>query len=363
MRLLLITREYPPHVKGGMSRIVEQMVKRHRKYGIDLTVIANHPRLSRSVEMIDGVTFHRVPSLGSTFLTQLPSFGISSSLLVKKLQCKYDVIYSNFSPLFCNFERPLIAGFQATRYGEHIACREIGKPVHALLNRLYIPFDSIIIKKADGIVALSDRMVEEIKNMGGKPEKINIIPNGVDTTIFRPLGVRRFDSREKIILYVGRLDARKGLDILLYAFGELTKFVNARLVLAGTGREEERLRSLADTLSLPVDFLGMVSQNRLPELYNSADLFVLPSLYEGLPLVLLEAMACGTPVAVSDASPDLGVPGFKRGSVGDLARLLLDIVPNENRLSNLSQNSLRLSGKYDWDHIVDHIFLFIRRFF
>jgi glycosyltransferase involved in cell wall biosynthesis len=362
MRILLITREYPPYVKGGMSGIVVQMAKRSRQLGIHLTIIANHPQLKTSLDLVNGIPVYRLPWLGSTFLTQLPSFGYYASRLVKKLQDNHDVVYSNFSPLLGMIKRPFIVGFHATRFGEAQACKEIGQPIHSLLNRAYIPFDKTLINKADGIIALSEKMAEEIKTIGHYKKNIEVISSGVDTNIFRPLKHRNFSSPEKRVLYVGRLDSRKGVDILIHALKLLIGSIKATLIVAGEGKEREKLCQLADSLSIPVDFIGAVPHESLPEIYNSADLFVLPSLYEGHPLVALEAMACGTPTIVSDASPDIGIPRFKRGSVEELHQILLKTLFSEETLSRLSKTSLGISKNYSWDHIVDQTFSFIRKF-
>ena len=362
MKLLLVTREYPPYVKGGMSRVVVQMVRKSKQHGISLTIIANHPRLKRTFNTVNGITLYRVPWLGSTFLTQLPSFGYYASRLVNALQDDHDVIYSNFSPLYGKIKRPFIVGFHATRYGEAQACEEMKRPIHALLNRLYIPFDRILIKKADGIVALTEKMAGEIRTIGDYGKEIEIIPGGVDTGIFRPLKYRDFSSPEKRVLFVGRLDSRKGVDILIHAIKLLGGNVKARLVVAGDGKEKEQLRKLADSLSIPVDFLGAVPHESLPEIYNSADLFVLSSLYEGHPLVALEAMACGTPTIVSDASPDIGIPRFERGSVVGLHQVLFKTLSSEEALNRLSETSLAISKNYSWDNVIDQTFTFIRKF-
>ena len=362
MKLLLITREYPPYVKGGMCRVAEYLANGSHQHEIDVTIVANHPGFGIYKERINNTTIHRVSSFGSTFLTQLPTFGYYASRLVEKIQNDFDLVYSNYTPLFCKIKRPFIVGFHATRYGEAQACEEMRKPIHALLNRLYIPFDRILIKKADGVIALTENMAGEIRTIGDYEKKIEIISGGVDTGIFRPLKHRNFSSPEKRVLYVGRLDSRKGIDILIHAIKMLAGNVQATLIVAGDGKEREKLRQLADSLSIPVDFIGAVPHESLPEIYNSADLLVLPSLYEGHPLVALEAMACGTPTIVSDASPDIGIPRFKRGSVAVLHQKLLKTLSSEEALNSLSKTSLAISKNYGWEHIVDQTISFIRKF-
>jgi glycosyltransferase involved in cell wall biosynthesis len=138
--------------------------------------------------------------------------------------------------------------------------------------------------------------------------------------------------------------------------------VKARLIIVGDGPEKHNLLKLADSLSLPVEFLGTISYENLSKIYNEADLFVLPSFYEGLPLVALEAMACGTPTIVSDGSPDLGIPRFERGNVESLRKVLLETISSEERLEELSQQALSLSRNYSWERTVEETFSFLHKF-
>ena len=362
MRLLLITREYPPYVKGGMCRVAEYLAKGSHQHEIELTIIANHPGFGRLKERINNITIHRVSSFGSTFLTQLPSFGYYASVQVQELQKDYDIVYSNYTPLFCKIKRPFIAGFVATRYGEYIGCKETGKTGHALLNRLYIPLDKLLVKKANGIIVNSRNLVQEITIMGGEKKIIEFIPIGINTDLFKPLSSRQFTSKKKEILCVSRLDSRKGIDFVLNAFKEVIGAVEARLIIGGDGPEKQNLLKLADSLSLPVKFLGTISYEDLAKIYNEADLFVLPSFYEGLPLVALEAMACGTPTIVSDGSPDLGIPRFERGNVESLRKIILETISSEKRLEELSRQALSISQNYKWERTVEETFSFLQKF-
>jgi len=329
-----------------------------------MTVIANHPGFGIRQERIDGVQFYRVSSFGATFLTQLPTFGFYASRLVKKIQHQFDVVYSNFSPLFGRIERPFIAGFHGTRYGESIGSRENRRPLHALLSRLYVPFDRALIQKADGVIVLSKKMIDEIIATAKCPEKLAIVPTGVDTRRFKPLSPRRFDRSPKKILYVGRLDALKGINVLIRALKKVDKSVNTRLVIVGEGSERPRLIKLATDLAVSVDFVGPVAHDRLPAVYNDADLFVSPSLYEGsaITLVILEAMACGTPTIVSDIAPDIGIPRFKKGNIESLTKMISETLASDKRLSDLSKKSLEISQHYSWDKVVDKTFSYLRKF-
>jgi glycosyltransferase involved in cell wall biosynthesis len=346
-----------------MSRLVMQMAKRSRQHGISMSILANNPGFSHTrEETANGVTVYRVPWIGSTFITQLPSFGWYASRLLRKLVQSYDLIYSNYSPVFGKIEKPLVVGFRGTRLAEYKACLEIKKPLYAALNFLYLPFDKFMIKKANGIIALSKKMGQEINLMGGGKKHTEIIPNGVDTRLFRPLTLRKYTAFPKELLFVGRLDASKGIETLLLAFKEVSNKIDTRLTIVGAGREASKLVSLTKALRLPVTFLGQIPNQDMPDIYNQADLLVLPSFSEGMPSVVLEAMACATPVIASDASPDMGFPRFKRGRVDRLTQAIFEVLSSKDKSKKLSDQSLAASRNYSWDRIVDLTFNFFRKF-
>ena len=167
-----------------------------------------------------------------------------------------------------------------------------------------------IIAGSDCVIAFSrherDAMV---KMYAGNPARIRLVPCGVDLDRFRPLG--RAAARNelglnghKVLLFVGRIEALKGLDLLIHTAAHLdTRDVKVLVVgddAEGSG-DLARLRSVAEGLNVAesVEFVGRVSQDRLPWYYSAADVCVVPSYYESFGLVALESMACGTPVVAS----------------------------------------------------------------
>jgi phosphatidylinositol alpha-mannosyltransferase len=127
-------------------------------------------------------------------------------------------------------------------------------------------------------------------------QPITIIPNGIDLTRYHRLNnVKK--GKKGMILYVGRLEARKGVKYLMKAFQLLSQDnPDVELVIAGDGPDREKLEMLADDLKLKnVSFLGFVSEELKLELLSKADLFCSPALFgESFGIVLLEAMATGT---------------------------------------------------------------------
>jgi len=128
------------------------------------------------------------------------------------------------------------------------------------------------------------------------PERVTVIPNYVETELFRP--AKNGSLRSKRICFVGRLEEQKNPLALL----EAVKGLDVELSIIGNGSLGERLREEARRENLAVNFLGNVPHRELSEIFNRSALFVLPSLYEGHPKTLLEAMACGLPVVGTDVS-------------------------------------------------------------
>lgn len=169
------------------------------------------------------------------------------------------------------------------------------------------------LRRADRVVCVSAQIEEEVRGAGVSPAVLARIPNGVDLaslsgeTAVAPqtLGL---DPGARPILFVGRLDAGKRVDVLLRALALLLRSrPEVHLLVAGTGPDEVQLRSLAAELGLAerVRFLGQ--RDDVPGLLKLAGAFVLPSIAEGMSNALLEALAAGTPVVATRIPANEGV--------------------------------------------------------
>lgn len=178
--------------------------------------------------------------------------------------------------------------------------------------QLRIAVEKLVSNSADGVVVSTDQEKQDIVRLyQAPPQKVRVIPPGVDLQLFRPVDRIRarqalgFSMDDGVILYVGRIEPLKGLNILLEAISLLGDNSTTRLLVVGgtLGQDNElaRLKSLSLRLGIEkkVVFAGTVRQAQLPEYYGAADVFVLPSYYESFGLAALEAMACGLPVVVS----------------------------------------------------------------
>lgn len=187
-------------------------------------------------------------------------------------------------------------------------------------NRAYPPLpepevriraERAVVGKADRIVCCSQAeraLLLEI--YGAEPSRVTVVPCGVDLERFRPL--EKGQARQLLglpqrptLLYVGRLEPLKGVDLLLGAAAQLGEGADFQLLIVGgerrPGGERRRLQGLARRLGLDgrAAFLGPVPHQRLPLYYSAADVLLAPSYYESFGMAALEAMACGTPVVAA----------------------------------------------------------------
>ncbi len=184
------------------------------------------------------------------------------------------------------------------------------------------------LRRADAVIAVSRALKRLVEELGAEPEKVWVIPNGVDRELFFPedrLEARRkvgWSPEDRVILWVGRLDPIKGLDLLVEAAVELRHRVAGTVLwkLVGGGPMRDSIRAMIRQRGLEseVTLEGGVPPAELRTWYSAADLFFLPSLSEGCPNVVLESLACGTPVVAMDIG---GVPDLVReGKEGLLVR-------------------------------------------
>ena len=167
-----------------------------------------------------------------------------------------------------------------------------------------------IIANSDCVIVFSEHEHGAIVRLyNGKPGRIRLVPCGVDLKRFRPLGRSAARSElglngSKILLFVGRIEALKGLDLLVHTAAHLDAR-DLRVIVVGNEADGSgdlaHLKQMANDLEIAdsIEFVGRVNQDRLPWYYSAADVCVVPSYYESFGLVALESMACGTPVVAS----------------------------------------------------------------
>lgn len=191
------------------------------------------------------------------------------------------------------------------------------------------------------------------------PGEYRLTPNGVDVARFakaKPLDL----GEGKKVLFLGRIEARKGLEVLVRAMARLDD-LDAQLIVAGTGPEEKYCRNLAESLDLDVRFLGRLGEEELPRIYRRADVYCAPGLGgESFGIVLLEAMAAGAPVVCSDLLGYRAVASgaatlVPAGQTGPLAAALREVLTRDDLAAEMSKQSERMANAYDWARLVDNV--------
>lgn len=189
-----------------------------------------------------------------------------------------------------------------------------------------------------------------------------IIPNGVDLDKFKCTGTEKINKKFEL-LFVGRLDKIKGIDILLVALSKIKKYLikqNVIIHLVGYGYDEKKIKKQAQELQLEkiVNFKGKVTGSKLINIYCHSDLFILPSLSEGQPLTLLEAWATKLPVIVTDVGDNkyfikTGINGYiiPPGNPEMLAQTIIKAINNPylKRMGINGYNSIK--NNYTWTQI------------
>lgn len=238
---------------------------------------------------------------------------------------------------------------------------------YRLMKNLTFAFlcDRVCMKAADAVIVPSYVVKKEIcLDYGVDENKICIVPNGIDLTIFSDnsqkvdykASLRKkygLEEDARVLLYVGRIEQGKGLDYAMHALYQLRKeFNHLYLLLVGPEipRESQRLNKLSDRLGVTgnVVFCGSVPNEQLIQYYKGADVFFFPTLYESFGFVVIEAMASGIPVVASrvGAIPETvehGVDGllFPPGNVDAMVRMLKDALVRSDYAKLLSDNGYR----------------------
>jgi glycosyltransferase involved in cell wall biosynthesis len=229
-----------------------------------------------------------------------------------------------------------------------------------------------ILKDASRAIAVTPTEVEQYKSMGVSQDKIEIVPNGIDLSEFDDLPQRgefrvKYDleANQKVILYLGRINWIKGLDLLASAFADISKSSNdVKLAIVGPdGGYLPALKKLIKELGIEgkVLFTGPLYGRHKLEAYVDADVYVLPSLYEIFGITLLEALACGTPVIVTDrcgiasiidGQAGLVTPCDKEQLAGTLSHMLSD---DRMRREFGERGKLLVREKFNWEIIAEQI--------
>lgn len=241
-----------------------------------------------------------------------------------------------------------------------------GKKMTSFLHRLgYHLTIKNAVKKAAKVIAVSKNTKKDLSKLLGTPEqKIEVIYEGVDQNFKKSKSASPYNS--PYLLYTGVWRSHKNLTNLIKAFHILKTEYDYPGYLVITGRHDPVYAKdiLGETISLKLDndviFTGMVSEEKLINLYCNAQAYVFPSLYEGFGLSPLEAMQCGTPVAASNSSCIPEVCGkdnalfFDPKDPRDIAEKVYRITSEKTLREKLIANGLKHVKTFSWGKMAQH---------
>ncbi len=250
-----------------------------------------------------------------------------------------------------------------------VLCTSHGADLFSLQGRLLTGLKKWIIGRCDRLTVVSRSMARTLLDLGIPSSKIDVAPMGVDLrSRFIPDETRRSSHT---LIFAGRLVEKKGLTILLDALPYvLARHPNTRLMVAGSGPEETRLRAQADALDISnqVEFLGPLQNAQLPAVFQSGQIAVFPFVVasggdqEGLGLVMIEALGCGCAVIASDlpAVSDIIVDGktgktVQPGNSEQLARTIIELMDDPNLCAPwIIAGRQAALKKFDWTIVTDN---------
>lgn len=220
------------------------------------------------------------------------------------------------------------------------------------LSEKYIKFMYNIAKLAKHIITPSYQSKGDIiRFLNVEEEKISVVPWSVDLGFFKPIRKRKTNHRKLVIGYLGGLGKRKKVEWLLLLAKKFKDDIFVKI--AGSGPQLQKLIKLKEKLQVEnVEFVGFISESKLPQFYTSLDVFIFPSLYEGFGIPLLEAMACEVPYIIgTNAGIGEILPIYKVDSFKEFKTLLKEI--NEGKIILLkNQRRWLIKNKLTWkEHI------------
>jgi glycosyltransferase involved in cell wall biosynthesis len=371
MRILHVTPYYSPaYAFGGVVRAVEGLAKAQAAQGHQITILTTdalslEARLVAGEETHNGIRIIRAKNWAYRARRYNLSTPFSISSIAKNLLPQTDIVHLHefrtvenllIAPLAAKLNKPLILSPHGTTN------TQTGRSSLKLLwDKLLSPR---IAPKIAHVVALAEAELDDIQALwtqfGQTKTGFSIVPNGVNLADFanlpNPVAFRqKFDLGDaRIILFMGRLHARKGVEVLTRAFLQ-ARLPNTKLLLAGP---DEGMRvSLKSLANEDVILTGYLSGEERLAALAAASLFALPAIGEGLSMAVLEAMAAGLPVLLS---PGCNFPEAETANAGKIVvseveslQAAMQAMFSDANLVQMGQNARQLiRERFTWERVL-----------
>jgi len=366
----MLSWEYPPLVVGGIAAHVDGLARAMTRAGHEVVVFSLHHPDVEDDQVVDGVRVLRantdLPWLpDDNLVARMASANHQITQLAARLgRWKPQVVHAHdwlvawsADTVKTLWNVPLVATIHATERGRHGGHLPPGLPAAVNAVEWWLTY------QARQVIACSKFMVREvIEGFELPPEKVHLVPNGVDTGLWLVPEGAVAPPRELLVVAWGRIQYEKGFQVLARAVGLLRlRIPGIRCVIAGRGSYLAELQTQIDVegVSDLVQLAGFVPDDDLRSLLQRAGCVVIPSLYEPFGIVALEGMAAGAPTIVARTGGLAEIVSgtgagllFEPGDHVELAQRIADVLTQPAVATAMSTKAATLlAEKYTWDAI------------
>lgn len=377
MKILIATDTYYPSVNGAAYftyRLVNALAKR----GHSVFVMCPSQVFKNIVSNDNGVTVYGIRSV---HIPVYQNFRISPLFISMKIIRR---VFKEIFPDVVHIQNHFMIG-----KGAAITAKKLGIPVMGtnhfmpenLVHYFHLPKlvenwlknfgwkQCIKVFEQLDYVTTPTKTAAELLKKAGFGKNVTPISCGIDLKIFSPenngLYLKKnyaIPTDKQVMLYVGRLDKEKKIEVILRALPDILLKANVHLVLAGAGKEKQKLEELMKKLGVKkfVTFTGFIPDKDFRNIYRMADIFVIASIAELQSIVTMEAMASGLPVVGVNAMalPELIHDGengylFPDGDSKILAEKVLAVLLDQNLKTQMSKKSLEIIKAHDLNKTID----------
>ena len=359
MRIAMVCDEFYPDVGGG-PLYTTGLSTALAKLDVEPIVITHTHAGQPEEDEFEGVEVRRLKGFVMPRLDRAISAGLARRLHEHIKFGNFDVVHGQ--DIYSSMALLSIHSAHKRKIPSVLTCHSVHKS-GGIWRLIYRPIVSAM-KRANRMIAVSNAAKRFCVALGIPDDKIEVIPNGVDLSIFNKdvdgsvMRTKLRVKKDPLIATAIRLVARKGPDHLVNAFSSvLEKMPNAKLAIAGGGTEAANLRAQIKKMGMEksIFMLGRLPREQVAQLMAAADVFVLPSLVESFGIVLLEAMAVGTPIVCTRTQGAVETVGGRDALLthpGDddaLAEAIVRMLSDKKLAEHLRTNGLKTVKRFSWE--------------
>ena len=365
MKILNVNMSLDPISGGGTAERTLQISRSLTRAGLQCDVLTINLNLSdERIEQLNGINLIALECLIKRYY--IPKL---SQRIIKDAVANADIIHLMNHWTILNALVYISAGRQNKPY---VVCPAGALPLFGRSQKVKYLYNKFIgnniISNANGHIAISGNEIAQFEPYGVAADKITVIPNGINPEDFKSSDVdnfrRKFELNDSpFILFMGRLNAIKGSDLLLHAFCNIKdKLQNYHLVFVGPdGGMLSELKKKSEDMKIVnrVHFTGYLGGEEKSSAYCVASLLAIPSRQEAMSIVVLEAGIMGTPVLLTDQCgfdevERIGGGKVVNNTVEGLQNGLLEILKNTDKLKSMGSNlNKHVIANYTWEKIIN----------